>query len=160
MPLMAATRRADASTRPTSSAFCSPVDDRARVGGFRAVPHDEVGEVRADRRAPRRGVPGAGIAQEPAIAILRLERRARSHQGFDRAVERHIGPGKGRSLIAMLADEGREARHRLVSGRRDSDPERRHLAFCGVCPGRIDTTRGPPVLEHAIAGCATPVRAP
>ena len=50
----------------------------------------------------------------------------------------------------MLENEGREARHRLVPGRRDRDAECCHFAFGGIRPGRIDTARGAAVLEHAI----------
>ena len=75
MPVISATRPAWASTRPISSAFCSPVEASRAGDALRRVDHGEVGEMRPVERAAGGGVARAIVAQHRAIAVLDLDRR-------------------------------------------------------------------------------------
>ena len=141
---MSATSRAWASTSPTSSAFCSPVEAQRRRRALGAVEDDEVADVRADQRAARRRVAAAAVAEQRAVAILGDQRRVLGGERLDFAFERQRRPGKRRILVAVARDRRGEPVDAFAPRRGDGDAELRRLALQRVEPMRC---------------CARPLRA-
>ena len=118
-----------------------------------AVAHDEVGGLRADKGAPGGAVAGAAVAQERAVAVLRVDgrqgrRRARRSRPRGRASR--TGKGEASSRVARIRRG--EALDRLAPGRRDRDAELGDLALDRVEPGRVVGA----LLEDAVARAQGP----
>ena len=124
MPDISATSRAWASTRPTSSAFCSPVEALAAAASFGPCQ-----TARSPTCGPISVRPAA--ASRPrlsrkmrAIAVLGRQRRAVGDERLDLALEREPRPGKGRGVVAF----GRDQRLRAGSRIRAAPPRPRRRA--------------------------------
>ena len=137
MPDMSATSRACASTSPTSSAFCSPVEALAAGGVLRPVPDDEIADMRADQRPPRGGVAAAIVAQDGAIAVLGFQRRPVDQERLHLALKREPRQGKGRGIVALGLDQRLEPAHAFEPRRGDRDAELGRLALDRVEPGGV-----------------------
>ena len=148
MPLIAATSRAWASTSPTSSAFCSPVEARRASQAFGPWRTREIAGLRPDQGAPGAGVAGAIVAQHRAIRIPRpASAGLLGHETVDLALQRDLGPGEGRVLVAAGGDQRGEALHRLAPRGGDGDGEFGDLALGGVEPDFFAA----PLLQQAVA---------
>ena len=120
------------------------------AGGRRVlgpVPDREIADVRADQRAAGGGVAAAIVAQERAVAVLGVERRAARDERLDLALERQPRPGKGRGIVALGPDQRLEAAHAFEPRRRDRDAELGRLALDRVEPGGV----APVLVEQPVA---------
>ena len=155
MPLMLATSWAWASTRPMSSAFCSPVEAVLAGNVLRAVAHEQVGGLRPDEGAPGGAVAGAVVAQDGAVAVLGIDGGKASPRALSISPSRPIvAKGKGESSVAGFEDQGGQPLHRLAAGGGDRDGEFRHLALQGIEP---ETVVGV-LLEHPVARAQRPLQ--
>ena len=103
--------------------------------------------MRADQRAPRRGVAAALVAQQRAIAVFGVERRRSGRQRLDLALQRQLGPGERRGVVAIARDHRLEAVDAFEPRRGDGDAEFGRLALERVEPGRVARA----LLEQPVA---------
>ena len=153
MPDMSATRRACASTSPTRSAFCSPVEALAAgasFGPWRTARSPTCGPIRVRPAAASR----SAIAEKHrAIAVLRFERRAVRSERLDLAFERKPRPGKGRGVVAPGGDQRLEPVHALEPRGGDGDAELGRLPLDRVEPAGVATI----LLEELVAPAERPL---
>ena len=112
-----------------------------------AVKRDEIGQMRADQRAPGRRVAAAIVAQRRAVAILGGERGMFAAEALDFALERDFGPGERRSVVARRCDRGPQPRDAFDPRRGDRDAEFGGLALDRIQPGALPG----PFFEQPVA---------
>ncbi len=136
-PARLATRRAWARTRPTSSAFCSPVEQDFGRHVLGRMADEKVGAVRADERAAGGGILAALVAEESAGSAPRLRRRQIRRgrpRGCRRARSQPPGTASGRRRPAIMAAASADP---FAPRGGDGDAELGHLRLDRIEPGRI-----------------------
>ena len=150
-PRRSATSSAWARTRPSSSAFCSPVEERAAGICLGAMDDGEILAVRAFGRPPRRGVARAvGLkraARSPAVPAFERDRGAREFVVGRRRqplvqAPRRFAPGRSAIAVAMLGHRQLRATASQASSQRFVGKQlvaRAHRRFVA----RANGARGP-----------------
>ena len=135
---------------------------RGACGGrvLRPVPDVEIADMGPDQRASGGGVAAAIVAQQRAVAILRLQRRAARRQRLDLALEARASRRKWRGVVALPGDEGLKPAYAFEAGGRDRDAEFGRLALDRVQPGGLRPPSSSSRLRPRRARSNCPTRAP